>query len=207
MPPSPSTRQLPRAGFSLIELLVIAVLIGILSAIVVPVVGQARKHAWKSQSASNLRQTGLAVLAYAGDNGGTLPGPLWVGMHTYAKGSDPKLLGTLLAPYLNVTLPEDPQEIVQMPLLTCPMWLSLTTDKRGKAWGMATHAELLDGSKVPPFGNASRSPVTLADLRSPGQAPAMVHREGIDAGVLRPVFDTVRLQLYLDAHVQEIPVQ
>jgi len=60
-------------GFTLIELLTVIAIIGILAAILIPVVAQVRESARAAQCVSNLRQIGLALQLYAEDNRGYLP--------------------------------------------------------------------------------------------------------------------------------------
>ncbi|MBM3458754.1 MAG: DUF1559 domain-containing protein, partial [Armatimonadetes bacterium] len=62
-----------RRAFTLIELLVVIAIIAILAAILFPVFAQARATARKTQCLSNLKQIGLAILAYAQDYDETLP--------------------------------------------------------------------------------------------------------------------------------------
>src|SRR5580693_4919113 len=54
-------------GFTLIELLVVIAIISVLASILFPVFASARRKAYETVSASNLRQIGLAVLAYNQD--------------------------------------------------------------------------------------------------------------------------------------------
>lgn len=64
-----------KAAFTLIELLTVIAIIGILAAILIPTIGKVRSTAKKAACASNLRQTGTALLAFAMDNkAGGLPG-------------------------------------------------------------------------------------------------------------------------------------
>ena len=62
-----------RRGFTLIELLVVISIIAVLASLVAPAVQSARRTARKVQCLNNMRQVGLATIAFASSNNGQLP--------------------------------------------------------------------------------------------------------------------------------------
>ena len=64
-----------RRGFSLTELLVVIAIIAVLAGIIFPVFVQAREKARQTACASNIKQLGIAMMAYAQDNEDQYPPP------------------------------------------------------------------------------------------------------------------------------------
>src|SRR4051794_30620129 len=68
----------PKAGFTLVELLVVIGIIALLMSILMPSLGRARASASLVSCQSNFKQIFTALSMYANDNKGVLPAASWV---------------------------------------------------------------------------------------------------------------------------------
>lgn len=92
-------------AFTLIELIVVVTIIGIICAVLLPAIASVRKQAQRVGCLNDMRQLGLATLAYTRDNRGSLPPsqikgeayPPWgLSPGTHYNWSDPMLAGAFL---------------------------------------------------------------------------------------------------------------
>ncbi|EIP96781.1 prepilin-type N-terminal cleavage/methylation domain-containing protein [Opitutaceae bacterium TAV1] len=103
----PSAVSNPGTGFTLIELLAVITIIGILAAILIPVVSRVRGSAKRTTCVSNLRQIGSATFLYMQDNRDLMP-------DGGANGSQRWL--HQLSPYMSGI---DPTDAYRTPLFHC----------------------------------------------------------------------------------------
>ena len=108
----------PKRGFTLIELLVVIAIIGILAALVLPVLGMAKEKGLKTQCVNNLKQFGVALQMYSDDHGNQLPGPAWLGVYEEYDNIDFTRLPYYIAPYMG--LPAASPTPHDAPLARCP---------------------------------------------------------------------------------------
>lgn len=109
-------------AFTLLELLVTILFIGVLSVFALAGFQTIQKRALRMQCASNLRQIGLAIQQYAGENDNSLPGPAWVSLpfnvQMFGSMQGYNQMGVFLARYLmerSIKLTDPPPSDV-MPL-------------------------------------------------------------------------------------------
>jgi prepilin-type N-terminal cleavage/methylation domain-containing protein len=77
MKPNQASNSLETAGFTLVELLVVILIIAVLAALSILGINLARKSAAAANDASTLRQVSTAIIMYASDHNDLMPGPLF----------------------------------------------------------------------------------------------------------------------------------
>lgn len=102
-----------RDGFTLIELLVVVSIIAVLAALLLPAIGVVKSKATSMSCSSNLRQVGMAYVAYATDMDGVIPDAVGFGgglstIHWTAR----------VAGYLEL-------DTSKRTILSCPAWFPL----------------------------------------------------------------------------------
>ncbi len=198
--PSKFVRASRRSAFTLTELLTVIAIIGVLAAILIPVVGKVRQTSRKSVCASNLRQIGTAILAFTGEHKNWLPGGYekmgtWnlfglqrtAGPRGWIEGGRPTQdLAAQLYPYLQRSLPTTGNELPRNRLFLCPGNSAAGESFDGTSiasYYAGTGVKLNNGTLVRPFGkagNGTRAP-NLLDIANPAESVALFD---LDAAIL-----------------------
>jgi prepilin-type processing-associated H-X9-DG protein/prepilin-type N-terminal cleavage/methylation domain-containing protein len=137
LPFAPKTRSAPLGlastrAFTLIELLTVIAIIGILAAILIPTVGRVRDSARSAQCTSNMRQVGMAAMAYANDNRGATPSA--VGAGRLDAGGRPLSWYLQIGLYFGVDYSSVDKTRNALRLLTCPSSVRSASGERDVPW-------------------------------------------------------------------------
>ncbi len=117
------TKGQQRQAFTLIELLTVIAIIGILAAILIPVVGAVRLSAREAKSLSNLRQIGVSLHLYADEHNDRFPPGYF-----FRPGEGERIWTTELLPYLGLeAAPIADESIFVSPLAQIPVRDQLTS--------------------------------------------------------------------------------
>lgn len=204
--PTASTRRffLPKAraaGFSLTELLVVVVVIGILSSLLLPALAKAKEKTHRIKCVNNLRQLETIWMIYSSDyedrivlNALGLGVPTWVGGSFESIPSDSS----------NVVLLTDPRRSLFGPYLKTTSIYKCPSDKllsnnnggptRARSYGMNVYV----GWWGPPYRsipdtNAFRVFRKVSEMVYPSPANQLVFQETFPKSICRPFFG-----LYMD---------
>jgi prepilin-type N-terminal cleavage/methylation domain-containing protein len=154
------------AAFTLIELLVVISIIAILASMLLPAIGLVKGAANKMKCGSNLRQIGMAVVAYTGDWDGLLP--YNADPDGNSRGHEGAYLDYMLADYLGYELPSSytVNSATGNRVFLCPdgpyrkmavIWggtRSIWVDGGGNA-GLYDHENTYEGSMAYPYFNSA----------------------------------------------------
>jgi prepilin-type N-terminal cleavage/methylation domain-containing protein/prepilin-type processing-associated H-X9-DG protein len=221
------------SAFTLIELLVVIAIIAILAALLVPVLGRAKKSVDRVQCANNLHQLSIAFQNYADDHGDQLPGSAWQGFYPVYSTNTTLFLAGYLPSYLG--LPAASTNIVGIKQGVCPASAKITHETVEGVLDTKlqqpisyivtiTITNVKDDIVSRPFGypykHLPNSPVTtneppkrLKEIRDPSMSWAMVDTDQLNAVSLAqyysfipptPAHGSYRNNLYFDWHVDAV---
>ncbi|MFA6960820.1 MAG: prepilin-type N-terminal cleavage/methylation domain-containing protein [Opitutaceae bacterium] len=178
-----------KRAFTLVELLAVLAVIGILAAILIPVVGRVRSSARSTQCVSNLRQIGVALRLFAADHKNHLPvsynltntadNNWWYHLNPYTGEQPMKLAWTGAASVREISLsgiyhcPEtDPTDADNVAMFPSNGWVSYKMNARFRT--ADTSPQKVGGS----IG------ISLSQFEKPG------HTIAVCEGRVTPEFDT-----------------
>lgn len=196
-----------KAAFTLTELLTVIAIIGVLAALLIPIVGKVRQTARQTTCASNLRQIGVALNSYIAEHKGRLPGydqiPWQSGGNTYTSYGLNRMAGATwytlngvpttdlvsqLMPYLDFSRKAGSGSVQGVcPTFLCPANSSQPASASDTSYAanyyLAPTVRTDSGITQYPFGNSQKNVrgVIYAQIAFPAKAPALFD---LDAAML-----------------------
>jgi prepilin-type N-terminal cleavage/methylation domain-containing protein/prepilin-type processing-associated H-X9-DG protein len=195
-------------GFTLIELLTVIAIIGILAAILIPVVGKVRDSAARANCVSNLRQIGTAIHLYTDDHEGRMPGPYFAPIPHSTTGTSSSNFTNDMAVYVQQTVRTEPTVI---DVFVSPSFARRFPGDEDIRNGISYRLNTAD--KI--FGNNSDSslpnPVTIHTIENPTlmwmviDVDRTIYVPGSYTISPTPLHGSSRNVLYADGHVGTAP--
>ena len=216
-------RHVSVRALSLVEILVSFAIVSILAVLITPAINRFVTKSNQAKAAADLRQVHLAVLGYAQDNDGTLPGP---GPSAAASGftkTDLKL-ARFIAPYLmdvDFSKASNNEQFRLRQLEPAEYYRKKVQPAtvRAVAYQVATDA-FTDPDYSHPFGSSSAvppiSPKRLITVPEPSRNPMLLEldqknvegKPGWKSELPKePLYGTTRLVLFWDGHIGYSPVE
>lgn len=212
----------PRHGFTLIELLTCIAIIGILAAFLFPAISKGMGNSNSTKCASNLRQIGAAVIMYAGEHNGELPGPVNSAQPATSNNGGSNLMDYLI-PYLGPYIPSPAIYAAPgtwyAPMFECPSARQVILSQQKSLSGALSYKAPWylspDGTKyMIPFGYPTLSaPMRLVSIERMQKNIALTDLDqktpysvGSTYVAAVPAHGSHRNTLYFDGHVEPVPV-
>ncbi|MCM8534075.1 MAG: type II secretion system GspH family protein [Lentisphaeraceae bacterium] len=165
--------------FTLIELLAVVAIIGILSSILLPSLGQAREKTRQAVCISNLKQIGVGLFLYTSESKSFLPEGVSYGQFSNYKSSS-VWLPKFLAVHMGMPTPSD--DLNNFPLLNCPSFTkSISGSDQGWTVQFGTYGRASDASKY--FGEINvYSSKTISAVESPSEENSLAEVTSVELG-------------------------
>jgi prepilin-type N-terminal cleavage/methylation domain-containing protein len=204
------------SGFTLIELMVVMVVIGILASLVLSVLNRGRESASAVKCLGHMNQIGQAILAYSADNEGRLPGPLTEQQNNDVSSVQDGSLMALMKRYLGIEGPDG--RVMQAGVFTCPAWELKDKSRRSAVFVMNFQDRMPDLQNRLPWGEPGVEPVKMVNLVGWNPRPAAQAAMGLsqiwalrdgdfapEAG--RSVHGDFRNALFYDLHAGRVDLK
>jgi prepilin-type N-terminal cleavage/methylation domain-containing protein len=199
MTTSPKTR-----GFTLVELLVCMSILAVLATLTFNAATAVRERAAQARVTTNLRQVTVAMLAFAGENDGRLPGMEGLGLEagvqdTFVPGEgkggwgDPRArLGYWVAPYCGVVMNGSASVI---PGFSDPLWVLAMKKQRNDLMATANGRKWAVSLALNPICKKQHFPELAADFQPFGTSGANGGKDGVPNGTAPKTLATVAVTI------------